>query len=98
MAGSWKARVIAGGTEVLLAAAGIVTANAAAAAAGCRVDYAAPSQWQGGFTANVAVTNLGDPINGWRLSWTFPSGQRVTSAWNANVTSLGADATATDVG
>ncbi|QFZ17897.1 cellulase family glycosylhydrolase [Saccharothrix syringae] len=77
---------------------GLVATSNAEAAAGCRVVYTTPSQWQGGFSGNVAVTNLGDPVNGWRLTWTFPSGQKVTQAWNATVTSSGADVTAADVG
>nr|WP_281901717.1 cellulase family glycosylhydrolase [Phytohabitans aurantiacus] len=66
----------------------------AQAAAGCRVAYSTTSQWPGGFTANVGVTNLGDPVNGWSLVWTFPSGQRVTQAWNATVTASGNQHTA----
>nr|WP_232625148.1 cellulase family glycosylhydrolase [Micromonospora sagamiensis] len=70
----------------------------AQAAVGCQVTYAVGGQWQGGFSANVTVTNLGDAVNGWRLTWTFPSGQQVTQAWNATVTSSGATVTAADVG
>jgi endoglucanase len=69
----------------------------AQAAAGCRVAYTVPSQWPGGFTGNVTVTNLGDPITGWSLVWTFPSGQRVTQAWNATVTAAGSQHTATNM-
>ncbi|MCM0639371.1 cellulase family glycosylhydrolase [Cellulomonas wangsupingiae] len=68
---------------------GAMTAAGAAAGAGCRVDYTTPAQWPGGFTADVKVTNLGDPINGWQVAWTFPSGQRVTQAWNATTTTSG---------
>jgi hypothetical protein len=32
---------------------------------GSRLAYAVYSQRPGGFTANVRVTNLGDPVNGW---------------------------------
>ncbi|MFI7432292.1 cellulase family glycosylhydrolase [Micromonospora haikouensis] len=74
--------------------AGTMVAGNAQAAAGCRVAYAVPSQWQGGFTADVKVTNLGDAVDGWTLGWTFPSGQRVTQAWNATVTSSGDQVTA----
>ncbi|MFE0590029.1 cellulase family glycosylhydrolase [Micromonospora echinospora] len=90
------------------AAAGVVTALAAGfalagtgtaqAAAGCQVTYAVGGQWQGGFSANVTVKNLGDAISGWRLTWAFPSGQQVTQAWNATVTASGANVTAADVG
>ncbi|GIJ35564.1 cellulase family glycosylhydrolase [Micromonospora sediminimaris] len=93
----WRFGLVASGVAALLAGAGLITAGTAHAAAGCRVAYSAPSQWPGGFTANVAVTNLGDPLNGWRLTWTFPSGQRVTQAWNATVTSSGNDVTASNV-
>ena len=37
-------------------------------------------------------------INGWTLTWTWPGGQRITSSWNASVTSSGATVTAEDVG
>ncbi|MFC0534005.1 cellulase family glycosylhydrolase [Phytohabitans kaempferiae] len=94
----WRLGVVAAATASLVAGAGLVMATNAQAAVGCRVTYATSSQWPGGFTANVGITNLGDPVNGWSLVWTFPSGQRVTQAWNANVTSSGAQVTATDVG
>ncbi|MEV2238274.1 cellulase family glycosylhydrolase [Micromonospora sp. NPDC049891] len=93
----WRFGLVASGIAALLAGAGLINAGTAHAAAGCRVAYSAPSQWPGGFTANVDVTNLGDPLNGWRLTWTFPSGQRVTQAWNATVTSSGNDVTASNV-
>jgi endoglucanase len=38
------------------------------------------------FTVNVTVANTGSTaINGWKLGFTLPSGQTVTSAWNATV-------------
>ncbi|WP_173064606.1 cellulase family glycosylhydrolase [Phytohabitans houttuyneae] len=88
--------VVASGVAGLLVAGMMVAANAQAAT-GCRVAYAVSAQWPSGFTANVSVTNLGDPINGWALAWTFPSGQRVTQAWNAAVTSSGSQVTAANV-
>ena len=73
-------------TAAALAATGALTAVvASAAAAGCRVDYPVTNQWQGGFGASVTITNLGDPINGWTLTWTFTAGQTITQAWNATV-------------
>jgi endoglucanase len=87
------------GLVALLVVVGLYTAGAAgAAAAGCRVAYTVGGQWAGGFTANVAVTNLGDPITGWKLTWSFPAGQRVTQAWNATVTATGDAVTAADAG
>jgi endoglucanase len=93
----WRLGLVAAATAGLVAAAGIILATSAQATAGCRVTYAAGGQWPGGFTANVGITNLGDPLNGWSLVWTFANGQRVTQAWSANVTSSGAQVTATNV-
>jgi GH43 family beta-xylosidase len=71
--------------------------TAGAATAGCRVDYTVSSQWQGGFGANVAVTNLGDPISAWTLTWSFGNGQTISQAWNATVTQSGGQVKATNV-
>ena len=74
-----------------------VTAGAAvanAAAAGCQVTYAVGSQWAGGFTGNVGITNLGDPLTSWTVRWSFAAGQTVTQAWNAAVTQSGSTVTA----
>jgi polyvinyl alcohol dehydrogenase (cytochrome) len=84
----------------LAAAAGTVMATTAvvltahAAAAGCSVSYTIASQWPGGFTANMSVTNLGDPINGWTLTWSFPAAQQITQAWNTSATQSGSSVTA----
>src|SRR3954451_7059551 len=85
------AGLLAAGLGTTLAA---TTMTAHAAAAGCQVSYTVSSQWQGGFGASVAVTNLGDPINGWTLRWSFGGGQTVAQAWNATLTQSGAAVTA----
>jgi hypothetical protein len=91
--------LLAAATAGVTIAAGTTTALVAhAATAGCRVSYTVTAQWSPGFTANVAVTNLGDPVNGWTLRWSFGAGQTVTQAWNATVTQSGTTATATDAG
>ncbi|WP_306827512.1 cellulase family glycosylhydrolase [Catenuloplanes nepalensis] len=89
----WRAGLTVSAAAVLLAG-GVAVASSAQAAAGCRVTYSVPSQWNGGFTANVAVTNLGDAVNDWTLTWSFPGSQTVTQAWNATVTQSGAAVTA----
>ncbi|NUT33336.1 MAG: cellulase family glycosylhydrolase [Hamadaea sp.] len=89
--------LLAAGAAALLAA-GVATAvpmAVAEAAAGCQVTYTTNS-WQGGFTANITVTNLGDAINGWTLGFTFPdAGQRVGYGWSATYQQNGAAVTAT---
>jgi len=92
----WRTAV-AGTCALALLGGALAVATSAAAATGCRVAYTVPSQWPGGFTANVNVTNLGDPINGWQLRWTFPSGQRVDHAWNATISPTSGTVTATNV-
>ena len=86
-----------------LAAALVAAVSATAAvttvsaqAAGCRVGYTVTSQWQGGFGASVNVENLGDPIAGWRLTWSFTAGQTVTQLWNGSVSQSGAAVTVTN--
>jgi poly(hydroxyalkanoate) depolymerase family esterase len=51
-----------------------------------------------GWQANVDVTAGSAAITGWTLRWTWPSGQTISSSWNATVTSSGAAVTAEDVG
>ncbi|WBB54137.1 cellulose binding domain-containing protein [Verrucosispora sp. WMMD573] len=93
-----RAALLAAATATAVAAAGVLTTlTASAAAAGCRVDYRVTNQWTGGFGADVTVTNLGDPVNGWTLTWTWAAGQQVTQAWNTTVTQSGAQVSARNV-
>ncbi|MGC4808249.1 non-reducing end alpha-L-arabinofuranosidase family hydrolase [Micromonospora sp. DT233] len=89
--------LVSAGVALLASASAVVALPAGAAAASCSVNYAVSSQWQGGFGANVTVTNLGDPLNGWTLTWSFGAGQTVTQAWNAGVTQSGTAVTARNV-
>jgi hypothetical protein len=82
---------------VVVAAAAITTTTAAQAATGCRVDYAISSSWSGGFGANVNITNLGDAINGWTLTWSFGAGQTITQLWNGSFTQSGSQIRVTNV-
>lgn len=63
--------------------------------AACEVKYAT-NVWQGGFTADVTVRNTGSaPVSDWRLAFALPSGQQISSAWNASVTPSSGSVTAT---
>lgn len=63
----------------------------------CHVVYT-PTDWPGGFTANVTITNTGTAaINGWTLGFTFPGDQTVTHGWNATVTQHGTGVTASNL-
>lgn len=72
----------------------VTTAVAGAATTGCRASYEVTSEWPGGFVASVTVTNLGDPVDGWTLTWDFATGQAVSHAWNATTTQSGTAVTA----
>ena len=85
------------GVALLASTAVVVALPAGAAAAGCSVNYAVSSQWQGGFGANVSITNLGDPLTSWTLTWSFGVGQTVTQAWNTSLTQSGSAVTARNV-
>ncbi|CAL9596416.1 GH12 family glycosyl hydrolase domain-containing protein [Streptomyces sp. enrichment culture] len=64
---------------------------------GCQVAYDT-TVWQGGFTANVTVKNTGSTaVDGWRLGFTLPSGQRITNAWNATLSGSSGAVTASPV-
>src|SRR3712207_7935628 len=43
---------------------------------------------------SVTVTNTGEPLGSWRLTWAYPAGQQGTQAWNATVTQSGGDVVA----
>jgi hypothetical protein len=54
-------------------------------AVSCSIDYSA-NNWGGGagFSANLTINNVGDPLSNWTLTFAFPGNQRVSSGWNAN--------------
>ncbi|MET7963034.1 glycoside hydrolase family 6 protein [Micromonospora zamorensis] len=80
----------------VLVAGGLVTIPVTAAQAATQCDIAYTSnEWPGGFTASVTIKNVGDPLNGWTLGWTFPnSSQRVQQGWSAEFTQSGSQVTA----
>ncbi|THV27305.1 cellulose-binding domain-containing protein [Glycomyces paridis] len=65
---------------------------------GCTAVVDVVNEWNGGWQGNVLVTAGSGAVSGWTVSWTWPAGQRITSSWNASVTSSGSTVTATDVG
>lgn len=65
----------------------------------CAVTYKITNQWQGGFQADVSLTNTGPSAwTGWTLAWSFTDGQKITQLWNADHTQSGAAVTAKNVG
>ena len=57
------------------------------------------SAWNSGLTANITITNTGSaPVDGWALVFTLPSGQSITSGWNATYSPATGQVTARNVG
>ncbi|GAA2411422.1 glycoside hydrolase family 48 protein [Actinomadura vinacea] len=53
-----------------------------AAAASCKVVYK-KNAWSTGFTASIDITNQGDPLDGWKLTYAYTGDQRLASGWSA---------------
>ena len=63
----------------------------------CRVAYTV-NPWPTGMTAAVTITNTGTAaVNGWTLAYTLPTGQTITSAWNATISPASGQVTARPV-
>jgi endo-1,4-beta-xylanase len=94
-----RLRTILAATTATVATVGmaIVYPLTAQAAVACQVSYTVQNQWPGGFTANVNVNNLGDPLTSWSLVWSFGAGQGIAQIWNAAYTASGAQITATNL-
>jgi rhamnogalacturonan endolyase len=99
----WSRRVrtvaIIAATAVAMVAGSVaLAATQAAAATGCRIGYTITNQWPGGFGASLLITNLGDPLTGWTVGWTFPAaGQSVVQGWNATFAMSAQQVTATNL-
>ncbi|MER6284613.1 cellulase family glycosylhydrolase [Streptomyces sviceus] len=66
--------------------------------AACTAVYTVSSDWGGGFNAEVKVTNSGSTaLSSWKVTWTWPGSQKVTSMWNASYTQTGSTVTAANV-
>jgi cellulose 1,4-beta-cellobiosidase len=97
MSSRLRRTIVAATTLMLGSGIVVVAATQANAATGCSVNYTITNQWQGGFGANIAFTNLGDPLTSWTLKFTFPAaGQAVSQLWNGTVSSSGLNITVTN--
>ena len=64
----------------------------------CTVRLANVSDWSSGFVGGIDITNTGGAaLNGWTLSYTWPTGrQQLTSGWNGTWTQTAAAVTVTN--
>lgn len=57
----------------------------------CHVAYTVQSEWQGGFTAAVSISNTGEVgVSGWALTLTFGGDQQLGTVWGATGSQNGA--------
>lgn len=78
----WRVWLTTAATLISLAA---MTCPATAEAA-VTCTYTVTNSWNGGFTANVDITNTGPAINGWTLRWTFTTPTADIRGWSAVIT------------
>ncbi|UMP05585.1 lytic polysaccharide monooxygenase [Amycolatopsis sp. EV170708-02-1] len=65
----------------------------------CTAKWTTTGSWNGGYQAEVTVTNPGTTtLSGWRVGWTVPAGQTISSVWNGTLTLDGARATVGNAG
>lgn len=81
----WLAVAVTVVTATVTAVLGITPNPAAAAGPACTVLYQSPPSWNwdGGFQADIGITNNGGPIDGWVLKWQFTGSQGMANAFNA---------------
>ncbi|MGW5215757.1 cellulose binding domain-containing protein [Streptomyces sp. NPDC004051] len=60
----------------------------------CHAAYDLVNQWPAGFQATVTVATT-EPLDSWRVAFTFEDGQHVTQMWDADVSQNGPRVTAT---
>ncbi|KUF16076.1 chitinase [Streptomyces silvensis] len=69
--------------------------SAPKAAAGATATYEKTQDWGSGFGAKWTIKNTGTTaLSSWTVEWEYPSGTKVTSAWDATVTNSGTKWTA----
>ncbi|MFG2649331.1 glycosyl hydrolase family 18 protein [Streptomyces sp. NPDC048436] len=100
----FRHRAVAGLTTLLLPLATLVALGSPAEAApeaapAATATYAKTQDWGSGFEGKWTVKNTGTTsISSWNVEWDFPTGTKVTSAWDATVTNSGNRWTAKNVG
>jgi O-glycosyl hydrolase len=73
------------------------TVNPSGVGGSCKVVYTNNSQWPGGWTSQVVITNTGtSALSSWSLVFTFPGDQKITQNYNGGFSQSGETATLTN--
>jgi hypothetical protein len=94
----WRPIMALGAGLSLILGAFVATGAPAYAAVQCQVNYA-KNDWGSGFTANITINNLGDPLTGWTLRYSYSGNQTLqagTAGWGGNWTQSGQNVTVTN--
>src|SRR5262245_7992673 len=77
---------------------GVVATPATAATPLPTATFAKTSDWGSGFEASFTITNqMTVPMTTWKLAFTLPSNERITSLWNGTLTTSGTTNTVTNL-
>ncbi|NLU80564.1 cellulose 1,4-beta-cellobiosidase [Micromonospora sp. HNM0581] len=94
LSGRRRAVALAGAGALVAGSLVTLPVTAAHAATQCNVTYTS-NDWQGGFTANIIIKNVGDALSSWTLGFTFPdANQRLVQGWSARWSQSGRNVTA----
>ena len=73
------------------------TISPASTGGSCKVVYTNNSQWPGGWTSQVVITNTGTTaLSSWSLVFTFGGDQKITANFNGGFSQSGETATLTN--
>src|SRR5262245_23503420 len=88
----WRPIMALGTGLTLILSALVATGTPAYAAVQCQVNYA-KNDWGSGFTANVTINNLGDPLTAWTLRYSYSGNQTLQNGWNGTWSQSGQNVT-----
>ena len=84
-----RRRVALAAVGAMVVVSGQCIASPAQAAVSCQVTYTKAWDNGSGFGANITITNTGDPLTSWSLTWTWPGNQGGIQGWSANYAQSG---------
>jgi hypothetical protein len=102
---SWWLIDIEAGFELWQGGAGLATNSFSVSVNGstptpaaCSATYSVLNSWPGSYQGQVVVKDTGtSPKNGWKVAWTFPGNQQITTLFNGAYTQSGQQVTVSNV-
>ncbi|MGM1064809.1 glycoside hydrolase family 6 protein [Saccharothrix sp. Mg75] len=85
---AYELAMAAGPTSTTTSTTTTTTTTGTNPGGGCAVAHRVVSQWTGGYTGEIVITNRGPAVTGWTLAFSAP-GVSVTQGWNGTWTDAG---------